>query len=73
VTHDAVLLENLTPVEQRAQQSMGIGRIYGHAKADGGEKGAETQQRVSVSIDSLRLQTPFRVARLLYPGCSVYS
>jgi len=44
-THDAVLLENLAPVEQSVQQSMGVGRIYGHAKGGDGEKGAETQQR----------------------------
>ena len=43
--YDAVLLENLAPVEQRVQQSMGVGRIYDHAKAGGGEKCAETQKR----------------------------
>jgi hypothetical protein len=45
VTHDAVLLENLAPVEQRVQQSMGVGRIYDHAKAGDGEKCAETKKR----------------------------
>jgi hypothetical protein len=40
MTHDAVLLENLAPVEQRVQQSTGFGRIYDYAKAGDGEQRA---------------------------------
>ena len=39
--YDAVLLENLAPVEQRVKQSMGVGHIYDYTKAGDGEKCAE--------------------------------